>query len=130
MARRWETVLNLGSFTFSSPFPGSLNTSIAKLDYTGRPAPLVLRGNLQKDTQLNVVQFPGQAPSYTYEDNSKGLAAGDTWTISPSIVNDFRYGYVRQGYSNRGTAQGSFTVLRFMDQPTPESRTSIVRCAG
>ena len=120
--------LNLGSFTFSSPFPGSLNTSIVKLDYNATDRHhLFFRGNLQKDTQLNVLQFPGQAPSYTYEDNSKGLAAGDTWTISPSILNDFRYGYVRQGYSNRGTAQGSFVVLRFMDQPTPESRSSIIQ---
>ena len=119
--------LNLGSYTFSSPYPGSLNTSIAKFDYTPNDRQhLFIRGNLQKDTQLNVVQFPGQAPSYTYEDNSKGLAAGDTWTISPSLVNDFRYGYVRQGYSNRGTGQGSYTIFRFMDQPTPESRSTIV----
>ena len=41
-------------------------------------------------------------------------------------MNDFRYGYIRQGYSNRGTGQGNYNVLRFMDQPTPESRSSIV----
>ena len=119
--------LNLGSYTFSSPYPGSLNTSIAKLDFTPNDKHhLFIRGNLQKDTQLNVVQFPGQAPSYSYEDNSKGLAAGDTWTISPALVNDFRYGYIRQGYSNRGIGQGNYTVLRFLDQPTPESRTSVI----
>jgi hypothetical protein len=119
--------LNLGSYTFSSPYPGSLNTSIAKLDYTPNDKQhLFIRGNLQKDTQANVLQFPGQAPSYWYEDNSKGLAAGDTWTISPTLVNDFRYGYVRQGYSNRGTGQGEYTILRFMDQPTPETRSTLI----
>jgi hypothetical protein len=119
--------LNLGSYTFSSPYPGSLNTSIAKFDYTPNDEQhLFVRGDLQKDTQENVLQFPGQAPSYSYEDNSKGIAAGDTWTISPALVNDFRYGYIRQGYSNRGTGQGNYNVLRFMDQPTPESRSSIV----
>ncbi|MBV8436374.1 MAG: TonB-dependent receptor [Silvibacterium sp.] len=119
--------INLGSYTFSSPFPGSLNTSIAKFDYTPNDKHhLFIRGNLQKDTQDNVVQFPGQAPSYTYEDNSKGLAAGDTWSISQALVNDFRYGYVRQGYSNRGIGQGNYTILRFMDQPTPESRSSLI----
>ncbi len=90
MARALGDGLNLGSYTFSSPYPGSLNTSIAKFDYTPNDRHhLFIRGNLQKDTQMNVVQFPGQAPSYTYEDNSKGLAAGDTWTISPALVNDF-----------------------------------------
>ena len=118
--------LNLGSYTFSSPFPGSLNTSIVKLDYTPTDRQhIFIRGNLQKDTQLNVLQFPGQAPSYTYEDNSKGIAGGDTWSISSTLINDFRYGYVRQGYSNRGTGQGSYVVFRFMDQATPESRTTI-----
>jgi hypothetical protein len=119
--------LNLGSYTFSSPYPGSLNTSILKLDYVPTEKHrLFIRGNLQKDTQQNVVQFPGQAPSYSYIDNSKGLAAGDTWSISPSLVNDFRYGYIRQGFSNRGTGQGSYVVFRFMDQSTPESRSTIV----
>ena len=91
--------LNLGSYTFSSPYPGSLNTSILKLDYVPNAKHrLFIRGNLQKDTQENVLQFPGQTPSYSYIDNSKGLAAGDTWGISPSLVNDFRYGYIRQGF--------------------------------
>ncbi|MGC1298604.1 MAG: carboxypeptidase-like regulatory domain-containing protein [Alloacidobacterium sp.] len=119
--------LNLGSYTFSSPYPGSLNTSILKLDYTpNEKHRLFIRGNLQQDTQENVLQFPGQTPSYSYIDNSKGLAAGDTWGISPSLVNDFRYGYVRQGYSNRGTGQGSYVFFRFMDQSTAESRSTIV----
>jgi hypothetical protein len=73
-----------------------------------------------------VLQFPGQAPSYSYEDNSKGLAAGDTWSITPALVNDFRYGYIRQGYSNRGIGEGEYTILRFMDHPTPESRSTLV----
>ena len=69
--------LNLGSYTFSSPYPGSLNTSIAKFDFTPNDKHhLFIRGNLQKDTQANVLQFPGQAPSYWYEDNSKGVCGG------------------------------------------------------
>jgi hypothetical protein len=120
--------LNLGSYTFSSPFPGSLNTSILKLDYApNQKQRLFVRGNFQKDTQQDPIQFPGQQASYSYNDNSKGMAAGDTWTPASSLVNDFRYGYIRQGYSNRGTGQGAYVVFRFMDQSTPESRSSIIR---
>jgi hypothetical protein len=117
--------VNLGSYTFSSPYPGSLNTSIAKLDWTPTERHrLFVRGNLQKDTQSAVIQFPGQAPASLTEDNSKGIAAGDTWSISSSLVNDLRYGYVRQGYSIRGLGQEDYVTLRFMTQPVPNAGTN------
>ena len=74
--------LNTGSFTFSSPAPVSLNTSIARIDLTpDQKQRIFVRGNLQKDTQSGVEQFPGQGPSYVVEDNSKGITAGYTYTI-------------------------------------------------
>ncbi len=107
---------NLLSYTFSSPYPGSLNTSILKLDYAiNDKHHLFVRGNLQKDTQLGVEDFPGDPPSSSLIDNTKGIAAGETWSISPHIVNDVRYGYIRQGYSNRGISQGDYTTFRFIN---------------
>ena len=107
---------NLLSYTFASPYPGSLNTSILKLDYAiNDKHHLFVRGNLQKDTQSGVEDFPGDPPSSRLMDNSKGIAAGETWSITPNIVNDVRYGYIRQGYSNRGTGQGDYTVFRFIN---------------
>ena len=107
---------NLLSYTFSSPYPGSLNTSILKLDYAINDRHhLFVRGNLQKDTQAGVENFPGDPPSSDLRDNSKGIAAGETWSITPQIVNDVRYGYIRQGYSNRGTGQGDYTTFRFIN---------------
>jgi Carboxypeptidase regulatory-like domain len=122
---------NLLSYTFSSPFPGSLNTSILKIDYAiSDRHHLFVRGNLQKDTQAGVEDYPGQPPSSTLIDNTKGIAAGETWTITPNLVNDVRYGYIRQGYSNRGTAQGDYTIFRFINDaandPYYVTRTSIV----
>ncbi|HVJ08945.1 MAG TPA: TonB-dependent receptor [Acidisarcina sp.] len=118
---------NLGSFSFSSPHPGSLNTSIAKLDYQlNQSHHLFVRGNLQKDTQSGIMQFPGQPASSMLIDNTKGIAAGDTWAITPNLVNDLRYGYTRQGYSNRGTGQGAYVVFRFLTQWEPETRSTIV----
>ena len=52
--------VNLGSYTFSSPYPGSLNTSIAKLDFTPNDKHhLFIRGNLQKDTQAECTAVSG-----------------------------------------------------------------------
>ena len=49
-----------------------------------------VRGNLQKDVTAGTEQFPGQPPSYELIANNKGLAAGDTWTLSTNIVNEQR----------------------------------------
>lgn len=118
--------LNTGAFIFASPNPVTLNTTILKIDYqpTERQH-IFVRGDLQKDTTQGVEQFPGQGPSYVYEDNTKGIIAGDTWTFSPNFVNDLRYGYIRQGNSNRGIGSGDYVDFRFLSSPTAETRTTI-----
>ena len=118
--------LNEGSFSFSSPNPRTLNTSIARLDYVpSEKHRIFARGNLQKDTTLGTEQFPGQPPSYTLIDNTKGMTFGDTWSISPNVVNDIRYGYIRQGNSNYGVGTGDYTDFRFLSTLTAETRIII-----
>jgi hypothetical protein len=118
--------LNEGSFAFSSPTPYSHNTSIIKFDWTPTAAHHVfVRGNLQKDVIASTQQFPGLPPSTTTEDNTKGMAAGDTWVINSNLVNDIRYGYTRQGFAQAGVGTGSYTDLRFIATPTAETRTTI-----
>lgn len=118
--------LNTGSYTFASPNPVTLNTSIAKIDYTPNDKHhIFVRADLQKDTTIGTEQFPGQGPSSYYEDNTKGIIAGDTWSISPNLVNDVRYGYIRQGNSNRGVGSGDYVDFRFMSTATAETRTTI-----
>jgi hypothetical protein len=123
---------NYLSYTFSSPDPGSLNTSIFKLDYAiNEKHHLFVRGNLQKDTQSGVEDFPGDPPSSRLEDNSKGIAAGETWSVTPHIVNDIRYGLIRQGYSNLGTGVGDYTTFRFLNDVSSDpyyiTRSSVVK---
>jgi len=118
--------LNRGSFSFASPNPIRLNTSIFRLDYTPSDRHRIfVRGNLQKDITDNPEQFPGQGPSDVLEDNSKGITAGDTWTISPSLINDIRYGYVRQGFGDIGVGSGDYVDFRFLDNATAETRTTV-----
>lgn len=119
--------LNLGSFSFSSPTPVNLNTTIGRIDWFPIASHrLFVRGNLQDDTTAGILQFLGQPPSSLIKDNTKGITAGDTWTIGTNLVNDFRYGYIRQGYSNAGEDCGAFVTFRGMSQPTAESCTTIV----
>lgn len=118
--------LNTGGYTFSSPSPTTLNTSILKLDWNASAAHhIFVRGNLQKDVSNFAEQFPGQPASHLLEDNTKGIAAGDTWIIGTNLINDLRYGYTRQGFSDRGVGNNSYVDFRFLSAPTAENLTSI-----
>jgi hypothetical protein len=118
--------LNEGSYSFSSPNPRTLNTTIARIDWIPSEKHRIFgRGNFQKDTTQGPEQFPGQPPSYLIEDNTKGMTFGDTWTISPTMVNDIRYGYIRQGNSNRGIGTGDYVDFRFLSTTTAETRSTI-----
>lgn len=120
--------LNLGSYSFSSPTPQNLNTTIVRLDWDpNQKHRLFVRGNLQDDTTSEVVQFPGQPPSHRIRDNTKGIAAGDTWNLNNNFVNDFRYGYIRQGYGDAGQDCGAYVIfLRAIAQPTSEACSTIL----
>ena len=118
--------LNEGSYTFSSPTPYTHNTMIIKLDWTpGSRHRVFVRGNLQKDVSNGTQQFPGLPASSKAEDNTKGIAAGDTWTITSNLINDLRYGYIRQGLGTSGLGSGSYTDVRFIAAPTAETRNTI-----
>ncbi|MGC2637369.1 MAG: carboxypeptidase-like regulatory domain-containing protein [Acidobacteriaceae bacterium] len=120
--------VNNGSYSFSSPNPQNLNTTIARLDWDPTShQQLFFRGNLQDDTTDDPIWFPGQPPEYTTRDNTKGLGAGDTWEITNNLVNDFRYGYIRQGFSQSGTDCGAYvTSFRTLSSPTAETCSTIV----
>jgi Carboxypeptidase regulatory-like domain/TonB dependent receptor len=120
--------VNNGSYSFSSPYPQNVNTTIVRLDWNPvQKHQLFFRGDLQDDTTDGIEWFPGQAPSTVTRDNTKGLAAGDTWEISNKLVNDFRYGYIRQGYSVSGTGCGAYvTSFRTLSRPTAQTCSTIV----
>lgn len=119
--------INNGTVNFSSPAPQGLNTNIAKIDYNlNSKNHLFVRGNLQKDTASGAQNLPGQPASSFLEDNTKGIAVGHTFTPNSTMVNDLRYAYIRQGYSSAGVGQGDYVYVRFLTQPTSQSRSSIV----
>ena len=119
--------VNFGTFNFSSPAPSRLNTNIGKIDYVlNAKNRIFARGNLQKDVAADAEQFPGQPASSFLEDNTKGMAFGHTWTPSSSLVNDIRYAFIRQGYASAGVGKGDYVTVRFITQPTSQSRSSIV----
>ena len=112
--------LNFIGYRFNAPVHSNQNTYIARLDYTldgaGRHQ-LFWRGNLQNDSDNQAPQFPGQPPNSVHLNNSKGLAAGWTATLTPALVSTFRYGFTRYGEENTGSLHSAYTDFRGLDDP-------------
>jgi hypothetical protein len=117
---------NEGSYSFASPNPVRLNTTIGRIDYMPNDRHRIFaRGNLQKDVTDNPEQFPGQGPSDVIEDNSKGMTFGDTWTIAINLINDVRYGYIRRGFADTGIGKTDFVGFSYLSTTTAETRSTI-----
>ncbi len=124
---------NISGFTFADPTPAKLDTYIVKLDYnltSNGSHRLFFRGNLQNDhVTTSGAQFPGQPPNQISTANNKGWAAGYTTVVSNSLINNFRYGYIREGVGQAGLqTQGyiSFYAGGISD-PVGESPTTNVQ---
>jgi hypothetical protein len=135
--------LDFRGFTFASPLPAKLDAYVVKLDYNlteNGNHRLFLRGVLNNDseadrslplagygqgtnTQDGGSQFPGQPAGETLHVNSKGLTVGYTATLSNTLINNFRYGYTRQGLDQAGLQTQPFIEFRGMDNPTGETST-------
>src|SRR5262249_17535969 len=90
---------------FAAPQPTNLNTYLLKLDWNvtaDAKHRIFVRGNLQSDRTEFAPQFPGQPPSHVQTSNNKGISAGYTALLSNTLINNFRYGFIRQGVSDSG----------------------------
>lgn len=132
--------LNYRCFNFSAPTPSKLDTYVAKFDYNltangsqrvfvrlglqnDHGIPTTVRGD-QNGTNSGAPQFPGQSPAVVATNNSKGIIAGYAWVISPTKVNNFHYGFVRQGIGENGASTQNFVDLRGLDTPVADNRTT------
>jgi Carboxypeptidase regulatory-like domain len=121
-------------YTFSSPLPASQNAYVAKLDYNltrdGNHR-LFLRGIVNNDrtaernisTPFSITgdggeQFPGQPEQQVEHDNNKGVTVGYTATLSSTLINNFRFGYISQLINIQGLQNQPFVHFRGMDDVT------------
>jgi hypothetical protein len=110
--------LNTIGFRFNAPRPLHQNTYIARFDHqldsAGKHS-LFLRGNLQNDGSNGSPQFPGQQPNSVTLANNKGLAAGWTALLKPTLVSTFRYGLTRVGGETTGILSTPYSYFRGYD---------------
>ena len=115
--------LNTGGFRFNSPTPVKLNSHVAKLDFNlTSHQNAFLRANVIYDHQTLPSWLPDSASPSVWS-HPWGVAAGHTWTIGNNWVNNFRYGYTRQAFSDVGDSGGNDFAFRFVFQPNGEQHT-------
>ena len=129
---------NTSGFTWSAPNPIINATGIVKFDYTVNDKHRVfLRGNLQDDKRKDPPLFPTtgapgyfatipEPPSNTHSDGTKGFAGGDAWAISGSLINNIRFGYTHQSFSDQGPGKASYNTPSVVGIPFSTSRTQII----
>lgn len=115
--------LNTGGFRFNAPAPTKLNSHIARLDYTlNSKQSLFVRANYINDTQKTPQYLP-DTPSPGVWSHPRGLAVGHTWTIGSNWVNNLRYGFTRQAFTQGGDSNGNDISFRFVFQPNNQSHS-------
>ncbi len=120
--------LNTLGYRFASNADSKWNTYILKADWhlnTSGSETLFLRGQTQNQNNPQEQQFPGQPASTTLVDDSRGLTVGLTSLINPRLVNDFHWGYIRQGGQNAGTSFNPGIFLSGLSDLTPFTRSTI-----
>ena len=115
--------LNSAGFRFNTPLPAERNSHVAKFDFnlTSKQTAFV-RGNVIYDLISQERQFP-DTPAPTIWSHPLGIAAGHTWTLSNSVVNNFRYGFTREAFSQQGDSAENAISFRFIFSPRRFERT-------
>ncbi len=119
---------NTLGYRFSSNANRSFNTYIARLDYhitSNGSETLFLRGETQNLKQPGEQQFPGQPARTTDLDDSKGITVGLTSILSPKLINEFRWGYIRQGGKTGGSSTDPAVLLDGIDSIVPFFRSTV-----
>ncbi len=119
--------LNTLGYRFASNADSSFNTYITRVDYhinSSGSQTLFARASMQNFNQPQQQQFPGQLASQTFVDDSRGVTVGLTSLINPRLINNFHWGFVRQGGQIQGISQDPAVELSGLDNLVPFTRST------
>jgi hypothetical protein len=115
----FDNGLAFNGLIFNAPEATSGNVYTARMDYNitknGRHALFArgVLGGLKSD--LIEANYPGENPTSTLLNNSRGVAVGYTAQIGSNVTNSLRYGLTRLGVSQSGAQGPLFNVRTFTD---------------
>jgi hypothetical protein len=110
---------NTAGYRFAAATKNTKNWYIAKMDYNitrdGKQH-VSLTGALANQDQANAPFLPGQAPETSMVNFNKGLIANYSAVLTTSLINNFRYGYVRESVGTIGNSDQAYNFIRGIDQ--------------
>lgn len=107
--------LNYQGFNFAAPISDTKNVYIAKMDVNvthDARHHVSVTGALENDNNAGAPFFAGEAPSQSIVDYSKGIIVNYSGVLRPTLVNNFRYGFVRQSLGNIGNSNQQWVLFR------------------
>jgi hypothetical protein len=120
--------VNTSGYRFASKSASTFNTYISRLDWhiTGNGNETVFwRGETQNNKQPQAQLFPGQPAASTLLDGSKGSTVGLTSVLTPRLINNFHWGWIRQAGQNAGDSLQPTAILDGITSITPFTRSTI-----
>jgi hypothetical protein len=121
-------LMDYRGYTFPGADPLKQDTYILRLDYkitANGNENLFLRGNLQNDHESTPPQFPGQPATSIITGNTKGIAAGYTAVLRPTLINNFRWALIRQGNGTGGQNSKPYVDFRTLSDPISLTSQSV-----
>jgi hypothetical protein len=115
--------LNYQGFNWAAPISDVQNVYIAKMDYNitrdGKHK-VSVSGALKNDSNdsLGAPFFPGEAPSAAQVSYSKGIIANYSGVFTSNIVNNLRYGFVRESLGTIGNSNQQWIEIRGINDAT------------
>lgn len=110
---------NTAGYRFAAPTSNVKNWYIAKMDYNltrdGKQR-VSLTGALANENSAMAPFLPGDIPEQDIVNYNKGLIANYSSVLTSSVVNNFRYGYVRESVGTLGNTAEAWNQIRGIDQ--------------
>ncbi len=113
--------LNYSCFNFSAPISDTENVYISRLDYNiTRDARhrLSVTGAVRNQNFAGTPFLPGQPPSNDTVNYNKGIVVNYNAVLTNSLINNFRYGLVRQSVGQIGNSNVDWIYFRGLNDQT------------
>jgi hypothetical protein len=120
--------VNLVGYRFRGAVPTNNNWYIARLDYkitSDGSHSIFWSGALRNDVHNEAPYLPGQGPQRSLADYSKGFSVGYTGVLRPNLVNNLRWGYIRQSSGTLGNSDQPFIQFRGLNDDTTSNNSSL-----
>jgi Carboxypeptidase regulatory-like domain len=112
---------NYSCFNFSGPISDTANIYIAKLDYNltrdGKHR-VSVSGAMRTEANAQAPFLPGQPPSQSIVNFNKGIIVNYSAAITNTLINNFRYGYIRESDGVIGNSYQDWIYFRGLNDQT------------